>query len=60
MFIMKILIKSIDVAKAVWKKEIIKRMDMIWYITEIYREMKKIKEENFGFEEFAYSGSNKT
>lgn len=33
---------------------------MIYHITEIYREMKDMKEESFDFEEFAYSGSSRT
>lgn len=42
------------------KNKIIKAMNIIWHITEIYQKMKEIKEESFDFEEFAYSGSSRT
>lgn len=54
------LIKSTKGVSVAWKMGNVKRMDVIWHITEIYQEMKDIKEESYGFEEFAYSGSNKT
>lgn len=60
MVIMGNLIKSTNVASAAWKTGRTKRIDIIWHITEFYREMKEIKEESFGLEEFAYSGSSRT
>lgn len=55
------LIKNSRVVGIAWKMGKSERTSgLIYHITEIYQEMKDMKEESFGFEEFAYSGSSRT